>query len=76
MMVSFFMLLAAFINLKPKVHNVAAISAFGLLFVTCIHLWTVNWLYGPLLILLNGMLKLIQGLGIILGSLFQPTTET
>ena len=31
MMVSFFMLLAAFINLKPKVHNVAAISAFGLL---------------------------------------------
>ena len=30
-----FMLLAALIYLKSKVHNVATISAFALLFVTC-----------------------------------------
>ena len=48
------MLLAALIYLKPKVHNVATISAFALFFVTCIHLWTVNWLYSPFLILLSG----------------------
>ena len=47
------MLLAALIYLKPKVHNVATISAFALFFVTCIHLWTVNWLYSPFLILLS-----------------------
>ena len=40
--VSLFMLLAALNYLKPKMHNVAAISAFALIFVTCIHLWTVN----------------------------------
>ena len=42
--VSLFMLLAALIFLKSKMHNVATISAFALFFVTCIHLWTVNWL--------------------------------
>ena len=51
--VSIFMLLAALIHLNPKVHNVATISDFALFFVTCIHLWTVNWLYGPFLILLS-----------------------
>ena len=52
--VSLFMLLAALIYLKPKVHNVATISPFALFFDTCIHLWTVNWLYSPFLILLSG----------------------
>ena len=53
MLVSLFILLAALIHLKPKVHNVATISAFALFFLTCIHFWTVNWLYGPFLILLS-----------------------
>ena len=48
--VSPFMLLVALIYLIPKVLNVATISAFALFFVTCIHLWTVNWLYSPFLI--------------------------
>ena len=55
------MLLAALIYLKPKVHNVATISAFALFFVTCIHLWTVNWLYSPLLILLSGDVEINPG---------------
>ena len=36
--VSLFMLLAALIRLKPKVHNVATISVFVLFFATYIHL--------------------------------------
>ena len=36
--VSPFMLLAALIHLKPKVHNVATISVFALFFATYIHL--------------------------------------
>ena len=55
------MLLAALIYLKPKVHNVATISAFALFFVTCIHLWTVNWLYSPFLILLSGDVEINPG---------------
>ena len=59
--VSPFMLLAALIHLKPKVHNVAIISVFALFFATYIHLWTVSWLYGPFLILLSGDLKINPG---------------
>ena len=59
--VSLIMLLAALIYLKPKVHDVATISAFALFFVTCIHLWTVNWLYSPLLILLSGDVEINPG---------------
>ena len=40
--VSLFMLLTALIYIKPKVHNVATISAFALFFVTCIYVWTIN----------------------------------
>ena len=42
-------------------HNVATISVFVLFFVTCIHLWTVNWLYSPLLILLGGDVEINPG---------------
>ena len=59
--VSLFMTLAALIYLKPKVHNVATISAFALFFVTCIHLWTVNWLYSPFLILLISDVEINPG---------------
>ena len=59
--VSLFMLLAALIYLKPKVHNVATISAFALFFVACIHLWTVNWLYSPFLILPSGDVEINPG---------------
>ena len=59
--VSLFMLLAVLFHLKPKVHNVATISAFTLFFVTCIHLWTVNWLYGSVFILLNGDVEINPG---------------
>ena len=55
------MSLAALIHLKPKVHNVATISAFALFFLTCIHLWTDNWLYGPFLILLSDDVKTNPG---------------
>ena len=54
--VSLIMLLAALIYLKPKV-----LSAFGVFFVTCIHLWTVNWLYSPFLILLSGDVEINPG---------------
>ena len=54
--VSLIMLLAALIYLKPKV-----LSAFALFFVTCIHLWTVNWLYSPFLILLSGDVEINPG---------------
>ena len=59
--VSLIMLLAALIYLKPKVHNVATISAFALFFVTCIHSWTVNWLDSPFLILLSGDVEINPG---------------
>ena len=59
--VSLIMLLAALIYLKPKMHNVATISAFALFFLTCIHLWTVNWLYSPFLILLRGDVEINSG---------------
>ena len=59
--VSLLMSLAALIYLIPKVHNVGTISAFVLLFVTCIHLWTVNWLYGPFLILLSRDVEINPG---------------
>ena len=55
------MLLAAFIYLKPKVHNVATISVFTLFFVTCINLWIVNWLYSPFFILLSGDVEINPG---------------
>ena len=74
--VSLIMLLAALIYLKPKVHNVATISAFALFFVTCIHLWTVNWLYSPFLILLSVHVEINQDRDIILGSFFQSATGT
>ena len=60
--VSLFALMDALIHLKPKVDNVATISAFALFFVTCIHLWTGNWLYGPFLILLGGDEEINPGL--------------
>ena len=59
--VSLIMLLAALIYLKSKVHNVATITAFALFFVTCIHLWTVNWLYSPFLILVSGDVEINPG---------------
>ena len=59
--VSLFMLLAALVYLKSKVRNVATVSACALFFVTCIHLWTVNWLYSPYLILLSGDVEINQG---------------
>ena len=59
--VSLIMLLAALIYLKPKVYNVATFSAFALFFVTCIDLWTVNWLYSPFLILLSGDVEINPG---------------
>ena len=59
--VSLFMLLAALIYVKPKMNNVATISAFALFFVTCVHLWTVNWVYGPPLILLSGDVEINPG---------------
>ena len=60
-LVSLIMVFAALIYLKSKVHNVATISAFVLFFVTCIHLWTVNWLYSPFLILLSGDVEINPG---------------
>ena len=42
-------------------NNVATISAFALFFVTCIHLWTDNWLHSPLLILLSGDVEINPG---------------
>ena len=39
--------------LKPKMHNVATISALALFFVKWIHLRTVNWLYSFFLILFS-----------------------
>ena len=57
--VSLFMLLAALIYLKPKVHNVATISAFAIFFA--IHLWQVNWLYKSFLILLSGDAEINPG---------------
>ena len=74
--VSLFMLLAALIYLKPKMHNVATISAFVLLFVTYIHLWTVNWLFSPLLILLSGDVEINPGPRHNSGNLFQSATGT
>ena len=59
--VSLFMLLYALIYLKHKVHNVATISAFALFFVTCIHLWAINWLYSPFLILLSSDVEINPG---------------
>ena len=59
--VSLFMLLAALIYVKPKMNNVATISAFALFFVTCVHLWTVNWVYSPPLILLSGDVEINPG---------------
>ena len=59
--VSLFMLLAALIYLKPKVHNVATISAIVLFFATRINLWTVNWLYSPFLILISGNVEINPG---------------
>ena len=59
--VSLFMLLIALIYLKPKMHNVATISAFALFFITCIHLLTDNWLHSPLLILLSGDVEINPG---------------
>ena len=59
--VSLFMLLAALIYVKPKMNNVATISAFALFFVICIHLWTVNWVYSPPLILLSGDVEINPG---------------
>ena len=56
-------------HLKPKERNVANISAFALFFVRYIHLWTVNWMDGPFLIILKDP-------GIILASLFQSATGT
>lgn len=56
-------------HLKPKESNVANISAFALFFVRYIHLWTVNWMDGPFLIILKDP-------GIILASLFQSATGT
>ena len=41
--------------------NAATISAFALFFVTCIHLWTINWLYSPFLILLSGDVEINPG---------------
>ena len=59
--VSLFMLLAALIYLKPKVHNVATISTFALFFATCNHLWTVNWLHSSFLVLLSGDVEINPG---------------
>ena len=55
------LLLAALIHSKPKVHNVATISAFALFSVTCIHSRTVSWLYGRFLILRNGDVEIHPG---------------
>ena len=68
--VSLLMLLAALTYLKLKMHNVATISAFALFFVTCIHLWTVNWLYSLLLILLSGDVEINPGPGYDSGESF------
>ena len=57
----YFLLLAALIYLKPKMHNVAIISVFVLFFVIYIHLWTVNWLYSHHLILLSGDIEISPG---------------
>ena len=59
--VPLFTLLASLIQLKPKVHNVATISASAIFCITCIHLRPVNWLYSSFLILLNGDVEINPG---------------
>ena len=61
--VALVMLLAALIYLKPKVHNVAAISTFALflLHVFTYDLWTLNWLYNSFLILRSGDVEINPG---------------
>ena len=61
--VALVMLLATLIYLKPKVHNVAAISTFALflLHVFTYDLWTFNWLYNSFLILRSGDVEINPG---------------
>ena len=73
-MVLLFMLLAALIHLKPKVHNVATISAFAFfllhifIYGQSIGCMVLSWYY------LVVMWKLVKDSGIILVSLFQSAT--
>ena len=71
-----FILLTALVYLKPKVHNVAAISAFGLFCNMCIHLRTANWLYSPFLILLSCDVVSNPGARYNYGESFQSATGT
>ena len=74
--VSLFMLLAALFHLKPKVHNVATISAFTLFLL---HVFTHGQSIGCMVLSLYYLMvmwKLIQDPGIILVSLFQSASGT
>ena len=60
-MVSYFMVLIAFLYLMPKVLKGVNFSAFVTFYVTCMHLRTVKFLYSIFLIVLNGYLEIKQG---------------
>ena len=60
-MVSFFMLLIVFFLLKPKVPKGVKFSAFAMLYVVCIYLLSVKWLYKIFLILLSGDVEINPG---------------
>ena len=60
-MVSFFMLLIVFFLLKPKVPKGVKFSAFAMLYVVCIYLLSVKWLYKIFLILLSGDVEIHAG---------------
>ena len=60
-MVSFFMLLVVFFLLKTKMPKGVKFSAFAVLYVVCIYLLSVKWLYKIFLILLSGHVEINPG---------------
>ena len=60
-MVSFFMLLIIFFLLKPKVPKGVKFFAFAMLYVVCIYLLSVKWLYKIFLIFVSGDVEINPG---------------
>ena len=60
-MVSVLMLLIFFFLLRPEVPKGVKFSAFAMFCVTCMHLWTVKWLYRIFLVLLSGNVEINPG---------------
>ena len=55
------MLLIFFFLLRPEVPKGVKFSAFAMFCVTCMHLWTVKWLYRIFLVLLSGNVEINPG---------------